>query len=164
MSELQKQDIEFTINGKKWAGKLHPMKRLLDVIREDIGLKGTKEGCGEGECGACTVLLDGKPVMSCLVPVCQVQGHEIVTIEGLMQQESLHPLQASFIKEGGSQCGICTPGMILSATAYYNNPKIAKNLSESLSGNLCRCTGYNKIFSACEHAMEKKECCCEGKK
>ncbi len=164
MSELQKQDIQFTINGKKWQGKVHPMKRLLDTIREDIGLKGTKEGCGEGECGACTVLMDGKPVMSCLVPVCQADGHEILTIEGLEEQGKLHPLQESFVKEGGAQCGICTPGMILSAAAYYNDPRIAKDLPESISGNLCRCTGYTKIFSSCHHAMDKKESCCGGKK
>ncbi|NUM36659.1 MAG: (2Fe-2S)-binding protein [Candidatus Brocadiae bacterium] len=164
MNGFQKQEIEFTINGKRWSGRIHPMKRLLDAIREDVGLKGTKEGCGEGECGACTVLLDGKPVMSCIVPVCQVHGHEIITIEGLEEAGKLHPLQESFLRDGGAQCGICTPGMILSATAYYNDPRIAKDLTETISGNLCRCTGYTKIFSACQHAMEKRECCCGEKK
>ncbi len=152
MEPLNCQEIEFTINGQKWRGKVHPMKRLLDTIREDVGLKGTKEGCGEGECGACTVLLDGLPVMSCLVPVCQANGHEITTIEGLEYNQQLHPLQSSFLNRGGAQCGICTPGMILSALTYLKNPQLAKDWQHALSGNMCRCTGYTKIFDSCHHA------------
>lgn len=149
---MQKQEIQFTINGKKWHGNVHPMKRLLDVIREDVGLTGTKEGCGEGECGACTVLLDDIPVMSCIIPVCQAQDKDILTIEGVKE----HPLQESFVTKGGAQCGICTPGMILSTIAYQKNPEIAKNLPHALAGNLCRCTGYTKIFDACESGGCKK--------
>ena len=160
MKQLQLQEIEFTVNGKKWRGQVHPLKRLLDTLREDLQLTGTKEGCGEGECGACTVLIDGKPAMSCLIPTCQVNGKQIVTIEGLEQQE-LHPLQQSFISTGGAQCGICTPGMILSAVAYAENPDIARNLPEALAGNLCRCTGYTKIFDACQQAAAR--CCCGEK-
>ncbi len=158
------QKITFRINGQVWQGQVHPMKRLLDTIREDIGLKGTKEGCGEGECGACTILLDGIPVMSCMVPTCQADGHEITTIEGLESQGQLHVMQKAFLQEGGAQCGICTPGMILSATAYMQHPEIAQTWANALSGNLCRCTGYTKILAACSSA-QKDSCChhCDSK-
>lgn len=158
MNESQKQQIEFTINGKKWSGMVHPMKRLLDTIREDIGLTGTKEGCGEGECGACTVLVNDRPVMSCLMPTCQAHGAEITTIEGI-EDEQLHPVQEAFIQDGGAQCGMCTPGMILTTIAYMKNPALAHDLPEVLAGNLCRCTGYGKIFRSCHHAMEKQHHC-----
>ncbi len=137
------------INGASRAIEAHPAKRLLDVLREECGLTGTKEGCGEGECGACTVLLDGRPVMSCLVPACQAQEATITTIEGLAARDgALHPMQAAFAHEGGAQCGICTPGMILAAVAWTRDLATADSVGEALAGNLCRCTGYTKIFAA----------------
>jgi carbon-monoxide dehydrogenase small subunit len=139
-----------TVNGTRHEVDVHPARRLLDVVREDLGLTGTKEGCGEGECGACTVLVDGRPVMSCLVPVCQSEGRALTTIEGVAQGNTLHPLQAAFAAHGGSQCGICTPGMILAALAWKREPGSAENVAEALAGNLCRCTGYTKIFEAVE--------------
>ena len=145
--------LHLTVNDAPRAVETHPAKRLLDVLREECGLTGTKEGCGEGECGACTVLLDGKPVMSCLVPACQVEGRAVTTIEGLAGADgALHPLQAAFAHGGGSQCGICTPGMILAAAAWKADPSTAENVGEALAGNLCRCTGYTKIFEAVEAA------------
>jgi len=124
------------------------MKRLLDVLREECGLTGTKEGCGEGECGACTVLIDGAPVNSCLVPFAQVRGVEVTTIEGLRGE---HPLQAAFVSEGGAQCGICTPGMILAAGALA--PEATREeIRTGLAGNLCRCTGYEAIYRSVEKA------------
>jgi len=149
MNNLQTETYTITVNEQQYTIQAHPMKRLLDVLREDLKLTGTKEGCGEGECGACTVLLDDKPAVSCLIPICQVQNHKITTIEGIMK-EKLHPIQESFMHNGGTQCGFCTPGMILSAYAYHKNPESAKNYQEALAGNLCRCTGYKKIIEACE--------------
>ncbi len=143
------------INGASRSVEAHPAKRLLDVLREECGLTGTKEGCGEGECGACTVLLDGRPVMSCLVPACQAQAAAITTIEGLAARDgALHPMQAAFAHEGGSQCGICTPGMILAAVAWTRDPDTADSVGEALAGNLCRCTGYTKIFAAVAAARD----------
>jgi aerobic-type carbon monoxide dehydrogenase small subunit (CoxS/CutS family) len=124
------------------------MARLLDVLREECGLTGTKEGCGEGECGACTVLVDGEAVCSCLVPVAQVEGAEITTIEGLGDD---HPLQQAFMDEVGAQCGICTPGMILTALTLGPRPSLAK-IRQGLAGNLCRCTGYEAIYRAIHRA------------
>jgi carbon-monoxide dehydrogenase small subunit len=132
------------------------MERLLDVLREEIGLTGTKEGCGEGECGACSVLVDGDLVNSCLVPVLQVNGCEILTIEGLAKNRRLHPLQEAFANAGGAQCGICTPGMILAShqlLARWPHPT-EDQIREGLAGNLCRCTGYQKIFDAVRQASE----------
>ena len=149
------EKISFTINGKPWSGAVHPLKRLLDTIREDVGLTGAKEGCGEGECGACTVLLDGQAVMSCMVPSCQAEGKEITTVEGLVKDGELHAMQDCFIQEGGAQCGICTPGMILAAVAYANDPESAGDMREALAGNLCRCTGYTRIYESVRKAMEK---------
>jgi aerobic carbon-monoxide dehydrogenase small subunit len=120
------------------------MARLLDVLREDCGLTGTKEGCGEGECGACTVLVNGEAVCSCLVPAAQVDGAEVTTIEGLGDE---HPLQRAFMDEVGAQCGICTPGMILTAVTLGSRPTLAK-IRQGLAGNLCRCTGYEAIYRA----------------
>ncbi len=136
--------MKFTLNGAPADVTAHPMKRLLDVLREECGLTGTKEGCGEGECGACTVLIDGEPVCSCLVPFAQVQGAEVLTIEGIGGE---HPLQRAFVQEGGAQCGICTPGMILAALVLGEKPSLEK-LRVGLAGNLCRCTGYEAIYRA----------------
>jgi carbon-monoxide dehydrogenase small subunit len=130
------------------------MRRLLDVLREDLALTGTKEGCGEGECGACTVLIDGSPVDACLVPVCQVEGREIRTVEGLAPAvDHLDDLQRAFLVTGGAQCGICTPGMLMAARAYLDagGGPDEGSIRESIAGNLCRCTGYTKIVDAIAH-------------
>jgi aerobic carbon-monoxide dehydrogenase small subunit len=136
--------VRFVLNGKQVDVRAHPMKRLLDVLREDCSLTGTKEGCGEGECGACTVLVDGQAVNACLVPFAQVRGRTVKTIEGLRGR---HPLQDAFVTEGGAQCGICTPGMIMAAAAL---PKKATldDVRTGLAGNICRCTGYTAIYRA----------------
>ncbi len=142
--------ISFNVNAQDVSVEAAPMERLLDVLRHQLGLTGTKEGCGEGECGACSVLLDGALVNSCLVPVGQVPGASIRTVEGLAKDGELHPVQKSFLLHGGAQCGICTPGMTLAA-AYLleRNPHPSLDeLREGLAGNLCRCTGYMKIFDA----------------
>ena len=136
--------IAFTLNGTRTSLRVHPLKRLLDLLREDCGLTGTKEGCGEGECGACTVLVDGQAVNSCLVPAGQVSGAKVVTIEGL---KGRHPLQRAFAEFGGAQCGICTPGMIMAAIALGPRPTLAE-VRTGLAGNICRCTGYEGIYRA----------------
>jgi carbon-monoxide dehydrogenase small subunit len=140
--------VRFTLNGREVDVDVSPLARLLDVLREDCGLTGTKEGCGEGECGACTVLVNGEAVCSCLVPVAQVEGTEVTTIEGLGDE---HPLQRAFMDEIGAQCGICTPGMILTAITLGSNPTLAQ-IREGLAGNLCRCTGYEAIYRAIQRA------------
>lgn len=147
--------ISFEVNGKRVSASVHSMERLLDVLREKLGLTGTKEGCGEGECGACSVFLDGELVNSCLIPVAQVQGCKVTTIEGIGDSQNLHPLQQSFLQEGGAQCGICTPGMVMAALALLKkNPKPKReDIKEALAGNLCRCTGYMKIFDSVEKAV-----------
>jgi carbon-monoxide dehydrogenase small subunit len=146
--------VQCTINGQERTVTAPPMKRLLDVLREDLHLTGAKEGCGEGECGACAVLINGDLVNSCLVPVLQAEGTEITTIEGLVIGERLHPIQQCFLEEGGAQCGICTPGMIL-ATHHlldkHPQPTLLQ-IQEGLNGNLCRCTGYMRIFNAVRQA------------
>jgi carbon-monoxide dehydrogenase small subunit len=146
--------VHIAINGHEQTIEAPPMKRLLDVLREDLHLTGAKEGCGEGECGACSVLINGDLVNSCLVPILQAEGAEITTIEGLVIDEKLHPIQQCFLKEGGAQCGICTPGMIL-ATHHlldkYPQPTLLQ-IQEGLNGNLCRCTGYMRIFNAVQQA------------
>src|ERR1700733_3017779 len=132
------------------------MRRLLDVLREDLLLTGTKEGCGEGECGACAVLIDGQLVDSCLVPIAQVRGREVTTIEGLAKGPELAAIQQAFIDHGGAQCGICTPGMILAARELLDRvsqPKEA-DIREALAGNICRCTGYTRIFESVVKAIE----------
>jgi aerobic-type carbon monoxide dehydrogenase small subunit (CoxS/CutS family) len=140
--------VSFTLNGRRVRLRVHPLRRLLDALREDCSLTGTKEGCGEGECGACTVLLDGAPVNSCLVPVAQAAGARVTTIEGLRGR---HPLQHAFVEHGGAQCGICTPGMILAAVALGKSPTLDQ-MKTGLAGNLCRCTGYSAIYRSIEQA------------
>ena len=140
--------MRFTLNGRRTDVRVHPMKRLLDVLREDCGLTGTKEGCGEGECGACTVLVDGRPVNSCLVPFAHVDRAVVTTIEGLGGR---HPLQKSFVEHGGAQCGICTPGMIMAAVALGPKPSLDR-IKAGLAGNLCRCTGYSAIYRSITQA------------
>lgn len=136
--------MQFTLNGEAREVDAHPMARLLDVLREECGLTGTKEGCGEGECGACTVLIDDAPVCSCLIPVSQAEGTQVVTIEGIGGD---HPLQHLFMNEVGAQCGICTPGMIMAALALPERPTL-DDVKVALAGNLCRCTGYSAIYRA----------------
>jgi aerobic carbon-monoxide dehydrogenase small subunit len=136
--------MKLTLNGALVDVDAHPLKRLLDVLREECQLTGTKEGCGEGECGACTVLVDGAPVCACLVPWTHVDGKSVTTIEGLADE---HPLQQAFMDAAGAQCGICTPGMILAAVALGPNPSLDR-IKEGLAGNLCRCTGYEAIYRA----------------
>jgi carbon-monoxide dehydrogenase small subunit len=149
--------VSFTINDESRTVEVLPMARLLDVLREQLHLTGTKEGCGEGECGACTVILDGQIVNSCLVPVAQVNGSTITTIEGVAQHDQLHAVQQAFIDHGGAQCGICTPGMVLAAVDLLNrNPQPSESeIRNGLAGNLCRCTGYMKIFESVVRAYEK---------
>jgi carbon-monoxide dehydrogenase small subunit len=146
--------IGFKINGVSSEVDVPPMKRLLDVLREDLRLTGTKEGCGEGECGACSVIIDGEVINSCLVPVCQVQDCTILTVEGLAKDGRLDPLQQAFLECGGAQCGICTPGMLIAARALLdeNSRPTRDEIKEAIAGNLCRCTGYVKIIAAIEQA------------
>jgi|SRR5215211_8824212 len=149
--------VEFKINGEQRQLEVFPMARLLDVLREQLQLTGTKEGCGEGECGACTVIINNQIVNSCLVPMAQVNGCEITTIEGVAAADQLHAVQQAFIDHGGAQCGICTPGMILAAVDLLNrNPEPSENdIRNGLAGNLCRCTGYMKIFESVVRAYQK---------
>lgn len=149
MKKAAKIKVAFQVNGKKQSVTAYPMARLLDVLREDVGLTGTKEGCGEGECGACSVFMNGKLVNSCLIPAIQASGAKIKTIEGVK-----HPLQQSFLECGGAQCGICTPGMIMASLSLLEcHPKPTDDqIREGLAGNLCRCTGYTKIFDSVRHA------------
>jgi carbon-monoxide dehydrogenase small subunit len=136
--------MKLTLNGKAMEVNAHPAARLLDVLREECGLTGTKEGCGEGECGACSVLIDGEVVCSCLVPFAQAENADVVTIEGL---NGTHPLQELFMNEVGAQCGICTPGMIMAALSLCEKPTL-EEVKIALAGNLCRCTGYSAIYRA----------------
>ena len=148
--------LHFKVNGQSTSVEAFPMARLLDVLREELQLTGTKEGCGEGECGACTVILDGSIVNSCLVPVAQVDGSDITTIEGVAHEDQLHSVQQAFIDHGGAQCGICTPGMILAAVDLLSrNPTPTESdIRNGLAGNLCRCTGYMKIFESVVRACQ----------
>ena len=152
-----KVDITCTVNEVRHRLRVYPMARLLDVLREELGLTGTKEGCGEGECGACSVLIDGCLVNSCLVPVLQVEGAQVQTIEGVASGEQLHAVQEAFIETGGAQCGICTPGMVLAAISLleHNPQPTDTDIRQGLAGNLCRCTGYMKIFDAVVRACQK---------
>ena len=153
----EKTIIDFTVNGNQQSVEAFPMARLLDVLREDLKLTGTKEGCGEGECGACTVIIDGRIVNSCLVPVAQASETEIITIEGVAHEDQLHAVQQAFIEYGGAQCGICTPGMVLAAVDLLRrNPRPGEDeIRTGLAGNLCRCTGYMKIFESVVRACQK---------
>jgi carbon-monoxide dehydrogenase small subunit len=154
-----KRPISFTVNGKLATVEIHPMKRLLDVLREDLGLTGTKEGCGEGECGACSALVDDELVNTCLIPAIDADGAHIFTIEGVAQTEVLHAVQSAFIESGGAQCGICTPGMVMAAIHLLSrepHPTTAQ-IRDGLAGNLCRCTGYTKIVAAVEKAARPAE-------
>ncbi len=152
-----KCEITFTVNGKLQIVHAGPMERLLDVLRHELGLTGTKEGCGEGECGSCSVLIDGTLVNSCLIPVLQADNRNIITIEGLASDGRLQLLQQTFLDCGGAQCGICTPGMILASVHLLNkNPQpTLEEIREGLSGNLCRCTGYMQIFEAVAEAARR---------
>jgi aerobic carbon-monoxide dehydrogenase small subunit len=149
-----KCEISFTVNGRLMTLRVHAMERLLDVLRHELELTGTKEGCGEGECGSCSVLMDGMLVNSCLIPALQANGASIVTIEGLASEGQLRVLQQAFLDCGGAQCGICTPGMILAAFHLIKNKPqpTLQEIREGLSGNLCRCTGYMQIFEAVAEA------------
>ena len=150
-------NITLEINGESRTLDVDPWKRLLDVLREDVKLTGTKEGCGEGECGACSVMIDGQIVNSCLVPVAQVEGASIQTIEGIANEDRLHAVQKAFIECGGAQCGICTPGMVMAAVNLLDkNPNPGESeIRNGLAGNLCRCTGYMKIFESVVRACQK---------
>ncbi len=151
-------EISFVVNGESTTVRAYPMERLLDVLRHQLQFTGAKEGCGEGECGSCAVLMDGTLVNSCLVPVLQARGANIITIEGLAAGETLHNLQEAFLECGGAQCGICTPGMILAAVQLLNRKPepTADEIRESLSGNLCRCTGYSQIVEAVADAARRR--------
>jgi carbon-monoxide dehydrogenase small subunit len=153
-----KCEVSFTVNGEKKKVLAHPMERLLDVLRNELKLTGTKEGCGEGECGSCSILLDGMLVNSCLVPVAQASGANMITIEGIPSHDLLKSLQEAFLECGGAQCGICTPGMILAAVHLLEktpDPALA-DIREGLAGNLCRCTGYMQIFEAVSKAAPRR--------
>lgn len=151
---LMKKQIWLKVNGSEYDLLIKPHWTLIDVLRDEIGLTGTKKGCGKGECGACTVIMDGKAILSCLVLAIQAQGKEIFTIEGLSQEGQLDPLQEAFVKYGAIQCGFCTPGMILTSRVLLDkNPHpTEEEIKRALSGNLCRCTGYVKIIEAVRNA------------
>jgi carbon-monoxide dehydrogenase small subunit len=156
---LSKVAIRLIVNGEPRSVETYPMERLLDVLRHELRLTGTKEGCGEGECGACAVLLDGALVNSCLVPALQADGARIKTIEGVAAGDELHRVQQAFVEHGGAQCGICTPGMVLAAVSLLEHtPRPTEaDIRAGLAGNLCRCTGYTKIFEAVVRACERQE-------
>ena len=154
----------FTVNGEGVELDVPGMRRLLDALREDLGLTGTKEGCGEGECGACSVLVDGEVVDSCLVPLCQVEGASVDTVEGLAREGRLNELQAAFLETGGAQCGICTPGMLMAGEAFLASGQATSEdaIREAIAGNLCRCTGYTKIVEAIALAAERRSAAAGG--
>jgi carbon-monoxide dehydrogenase small subunit len=156
MSETAAVRVACRVNGSPIELQGHPMERLLDTLRRQVRLTGTKEGCGEGECGACSVLIDGELVNSCLVPLLHAQGVSITTIEGVAQGERLHAVQEAFITHGGAQCGICTPGMVLAAVALLERTPqpTVEDVRTALAGNLCRCTGYMRIFESILQACE----------
>lgn len=151
-----KQEIELKVNGELFKVEVEPRRTLLEVLRENLGLTGTKEACNKGDCGACTVLIDGKPVLSCLTLAIEVQGKDILTIEGLAKGYELHPIQQAFVDHGAIQCGFCTPGMIMSAKALLDkNPNPTEGeIRDGISGNICRCTGYLKIVEAIQEVAK----------
>ena len=156
---MKEVEVELSVNGKKYQLKIEPWRTLVEVLRERLGLVGTKKSCNEGECGACTVMMDGKAVTSCLVLALDAQGKDVITIEGLSQGEALDPIQDSFLKHGGVQCGYCTSGMIMSAKALLDenpNPTLDET-RRAISGNLCRCTGYQHIFNSIMAVPEVKK-------
>ena len=152
------KQLKLEINGKAYEVSVPSHRTLLEVLRDELNLTGTKEGCGLGECGACTVIMDGKTVNSCLVLAAEADGKRITTIEGLAHGEKLHPIQEAFVEHGGLQCGFCTPGMIMSAKALLNENKSLsdKEIKRGIDGNFCRCTGYIKIFESIKAAAEKR--------
>jgi carbon-monoxide dehydrogenase small subunit len=159
MKKSQKQLISLKINGQEYELAIHPNRTLLEVLREDLTLTGTKEGCDDGVCGTCTVLLNGAPIRSCLYLAIEAQGKEVTTIEGLAEGERLHPIQQAFIKHGAIQCGYCSPGMILTAKALLDkNPTpTEQDIKLAIAGNFCRCTGYNKIVTAIKAGCQNAE-------
>ena len=160
MADIPEVEVAVIVNGRESRVRVHPMARLLDVLRGELRLSGTKEGCGEGECGACSVLLNGELVNSCLLPILQADGASITTIEGLAREDgTLHPVQQAFVDHGGAQCGICTPGMVLAAVnllARHPQPT-DDEIRTGLAGNLCRCTGYMRIFEAVRRSAFRVE-------
>lgn len=154
---MEKQELNMEVNGKRYSIRVEPYKTLADVLREDLGFKGVHKGCNRGECGACTVLMNGDTVNSCCVLALQAEGGNILTIEGLKENGKLHPLQKTFIEKGAVQCGFCTPAMILSAKKLLDeNPNPTREeIKKAISGNLCRCTGYVKIIDAIEEASNR---------
>ncbi|HHU31511.1 MAG: (2Fe-2S)-binding protein [Zhaonellaceae bacterium] len=156
---MDKVKVNMFVNGKPVSLEVKPYARLLDVLREDLGLTGTKEGCGVGECGACTVIVDGETVNTCLTLAASMDGKHITTIEGLMENEKLHPIQEAFIKHNALQCGFCTPGLIMSAKALLDsNPNPStEQIKVAISGNLCRCTGYEQVVDAIKEVAEKSK-------
>jgi len=154
---MKQIEITLNVNGITYTLDVRPQRTLVEVLRENLGLTGTKKSCNEGECGACTVLMDGKPVASCLVLAIDAQGKEIVTIEGLAKDEKLHPIQEAFLKHGAIQCGFCTPGMVMSVKAYLDEHPMptSTEVRKAISGNLCRCTGYQQIVDSIMAASKK---------
>ncbi|WP_024296229.1 (2Fe-2S)-binding protein [Lacrimispora indolis] len=154
-----KKLLQFICNGKTEAVAVNGSERLIDVLRKKLGLTGTKEGCGVGECGACTVIVDGKAVNSCLVPAVSIEGRQVVTVEGLKTDEGLHPLQEAFIRHHAVQCGFCSPGLLMSAKALLDEvPHPGRNeIKNAIAGNLCRCTGYEQVIEAVLDAANRKE-------
>lgn len=156
---MEKKRIKFTLNGEPCEVQVKPWRTLLEMLREDLSLTGTKEGCGEGECGSCTVIMGGKTINSCLVLAVEADNQEILTIEGLAEGDVLHPIQEAFVKEAGMQCGFCTPGMIMSTKALLDkNPNPSEQeIREGIAGNFCRCTGYTKIIESIQTASKMKK-------
>lgn len=154
---MTRQRVRLQVNGNWVEREITSDRILLDFLREDLGLTGTKKGCEEGECGACTILLDGKAVLSCIMPAVKADGAEILTVEGLAEKDGLHPIQQAFWEEGAVQCGYCTPGMLLSTKALLdeNSEPTIEEMKEAISGNLCRCTGYGRILRAIQVASER---------
>lgn len=159
MGKQTQREIRLTLNGRQYIKSVNVWRTLIDFLREDMGLTGTKEGCGTGDCGACTVLLDGKPVNSCLVLAAEIDGREVTTIEGLANEHGLHGLQQAFIDEGAVQCGFCSPGMLMTAKGLLGeNPHPTEaEIRKAIAGNLCRCTGYNRIVAAIKKYADRDD-------